>query len=108
MEKLKAQRTRVVAKAVREVESMARMAAERLVPHYGSAFPGPGVRTAGVRRHVRGDDSREIDPTVTARTGAPHVKVAAAERGLTLLLIVDLSCSGPYGSGRSSKRVLAA
>ncbi len=109
MEKLKAQRTREVLRAVRQVELKTRRQVEdQLAGRYRAAFKGRGTSFADVREYVRGDEVRAIDWNVTARTGAPHVKTFAEERELTLLLMIDMSASGAYGSGRSSKRELAA
>jgi uncharacterized protein (DUF58 family) len=61
-----------------------------------------------VRPYQPGDDTRAIDWNVTARTGAPHIKLFTEERELTLLLALDASASGLYGSAGSSKREVAA
>jgi uncharacterized protein (DUF58 family) len=109
MTKLEAQRTREVLKAVRQVELRTRRLVEdRLAGQYHSVFKGRGMNFAEVREYVRGDEVRAIDWNVTARTGVPHVKTFTEERELTLLLMIDMSSSGAYGSGRSSKRELAA
>ena len=109
MEKLKAQRTREVLGAVRQVELKTRRAVEEQVSgQYHAVFKGRGITFADVREYVRGDEVRSIDWNVTARTSVPHVKTFIEERELTLLLMIDMSASGAYGSGRSSKRELAA
>ncbi len=109
MEKLKAQRTREVLRAVRQVElKTRRLVEDQLAGKYHSVFKGRGMNFADVREYVRGDEVRAIDWNVTARTGVPHVKNFTEERELTLLLMIDMSASGAYGSGRSSKRELAA
>jgi uncharacterized protein (DUF58 family) len=61
-----------------------------------------------VREYLPGDDVRSIDWNVTAKTGHPFVKVFEEERELTIILAVDLSASGDFGSGAQSKRDLAA
>jgi uncharacterized protein (DUF58 family) len=61
-----------------------------------------------VREYVPGDEVRAIDWNVTARAGRPFVKKFVEERELTLLLMVDVSASGDFGSGMQSKRELAA
>ena len=61
-----------------------------------------------VREYVPGDEVRTIDWNVTARAGRPFVKKFTEERELTLLLMVDVSASGDFGSGAQSKRELAA
>jgi len=57
---------------------------------------------------VPGDEIRAIDWNVTARTGTPHVKKFTEERELTIMLLIDLSASGSFGSGRQSKREVMA
>lgn len=74
---------------------------------YHSVFLGRGAQFDQVRPYQEGDPIREIDWNVTARTGEPYVKVFTEERELTLLLAVDVSASGLFGSVRS-KRELAA
>jgi uncharacterized protein (DUF58 family) len=61
-----------------------------------------------VREYVPGDEVRTIDWNVTARTGHPFVKKFTEERELTMLLVVDVSASGNFGSAPQSKRELAA
>jgi uncharacterized protein (DUF58 family) len=61
-----------------------------------------------VREYVPGDEVRTIDWNVTARTGHPFVKKFTEERELTLLLLVDVSASGNFGSTSQSKREMAA
>jgi uncharacterized protein (DUF58 family) len=61
-----------------------------------------------VREYVPGDDIRAIDWNVTARTGIPHIKKFTEERELTIMLIIDISTSGDFGSGTGSKRELMA
>jgi len=104
-----AQRTREILRAVRRVElKTRRLVEDQLAGQYHSAFKGRGMDLADVREYVRGDEVRAIDWNVTARTGVPHVKNFTEERELTLLLMVDMSGSGAYGSRNSSKRELAA
>jgi uncharacterized protein (DUF58 family) len=61
-----------------------------------------------VREYVPGDEVRTIDWNVTARANRPYVKKFAEERELTMMLLVDISASGQFGSGKASKRELAA
>lgn len=75
---------------------------------YPSVFRGRGVEFAEVREYEPGDDVRTIDWNVTARLGVPYVKRFREERQLTVLLAVDLSASGHFGSGERTKRELAA
>ena len=74
---------------------------------YHSVFKGRGMEFAEVREYTPGDDIRSIDWNVTARTGTPYVKKFAEERELTVVLAVDLSASGIFGSGQQLKRDLA-
>ncbi len=85
-----------------------RMVNEILSGQYESVFKGQGVEFREVREYVPGDDIRSIDWNVTARTGEPHVKVMAEERELTVMLMVDMSGSGRFGSVSRFKNELAA
>ena len=75
---------------------------------YHAVFKGRGMEFAEVREYIPGDDIRSIDWNVTARLGAPFVKKYVEERELTVVLAVDLSASGIFGSGSQLKRDLAA
>lgn len=79
-----------------------------LAGQYESVFKGQGMEFKEVRAYVHGDDVRMIDWNVTARTGYPHVKLLAEERELTVMLLVDASGSGWFGSVRRFKNELAA
>lgn len=70
---------------------------------YHSAFKGRGMIFSEVRPYQYGDDIRQIDWNVTARTGDPHVKIFEEEREQTLMLLVDISPSGYFGSGTRRK-----
>ena len=70
---------------------------------YHSAFKGMGMEFAEVREYYPGDDIRAIDWNVTARTGKPFIKKYDEERELTVMLIVDVSASGFFGTGESLK-----
>ncbi len=74
---------------------------------YHSVFRGRGMEFSEVREYIPGDDIRAIDWNVTARLGYPYVKQFVEERELTVLLAVDVSASGNYGSGGLSKRDIA-
>jgi uncharacterized protein (DUF58 family) len=75
---------------------------------YESAFKGRGMEFEEVREYFPGDDVRHIDWNVTARMGAPFVKVHREERELTVMLVVDVSSSGAFGSGSKLKNEVAA
>ncbi|NLO32333.1 MAG: DUF58 domain-containing protein [Candidatus Hydrogenedentes bacterium] len=85
-----------------------RVVNEILAGQYQSVFKGQGMEFREVRAYVPGDDIRSIDWNVTARTGEPHVKVMAEERELTVMLVVDMSGSGRFGSVARFKNELAA
>lgn len=75
---------------------------------YRSVFKGQGIEFDEVREYTAGDDVRVIDWNVSARMGTPYVKKFVEERELTVMLLVDLSASGAYGSALKSKRESAA
>ena len=75
---------------------------------YHSVFKGRGMEFVEVRQYHPGDDVRTIDWNVTARTGEPHIKSYAEERELTVMLVVDASRSGDFGTRNRFKRELAA
>lgn len=79
-----------------------------LAGQYQSVFKGQGMEFHEVREYVPGDDVRMIDWNVTARTNAPHIKVLAEEREMTVMLMVDVSGSGRFGSVSRFKNELAA
>ena len=75
---------------------------------YHSVFKGRGMNFEEVREYAPGDEIRSIDWNVTARMNAPYVKKFTEERELTVMLVVDVSASGTFGSVELSKRELAA
>jgi uncharacterized protein (DUF58 family) len=75
---------------------------------YHSVFKGRGMNFEDVREYQPGDEIRAIDWNVTARLGTAFVKKFTEERELTVMLIVDVSASGNFGSSAQSKRELAA
>ena len=85
-----------------------RLVNDSLVGEYHSVFKGRGMDFDEVREYVAGDEVRTIDWNVTARAGRPFVKKFTEERELTMLLMVDVSASGHFGSAAQSKRDLAA
>jgi uncharacterized protein (DUF58 family) len=76
--------------------------------NYHSVFKGRGMNFEDVREYQPGDEIRAIDWNVTARLGNAFVKKFTEERELTVMLIVDVSASGNFGSATQSKRELAA
>src|SRR6266705_3592703 len=85
-----------------------RVVTAALAGEYRSVFKGRGMDFDEVREYSPGDEVRLIDWNVTARTGRPFVKKFTEERELTILLLVDISASGNFGSAALSKRDLAA
>jgi len=81
---------------------------EALAGQYHSAFKGRGMEFEEVRPYQFGDEIRSIDWNVSARMGAPHVKVFREERELTVMLAVDLSGSQSFGTHGQLKRELLA
>jgi uncharacterized protein (DUF58 family) len=75
---------------------------------YESTFKGRGMQFDEVREYAPGDDVRSIDWNVTARTGKPYIKRYVEERELTVMLLVDLSASGAFGTIGKLKNELAA
>jgi len=75
---------------------------------YHSAFKGHGMSFSEVREYQFGDDVRDIDWNVTARTGRPHVKVYEEERELTAMLLIDVSRSLIFGTRRRTMQELVA
>lgn len=85
-----------------------RMVNDSLAGSYHSVFKGRGMDFDEVREYSPGDEVRTIDWNVTARAGKTFVKKFTEERELTILLLVDISASGNFGSAAMSKRDLAA
>lgn len=100
---------REILKKIRQIElRTTRLVSETLGGQYHSVFKGQGMNFEEVREYQPGDEVRAIDWNVTARMNHPFVKKFVEERELTLMLMVDLSGSGLFGSGGQSKRELAA
>lgn len=100
---------RELLKKIRHIELRTnRLVTETLAGQYHSVFKGQGMNFDEVREYQPGDEVRAIDWNVTARMNHPFVKKFVEERELTLMLIVDLSGSGLFGSGEQSKRELSA
>ncbi|MGE0158136.1 MAG: DUF58 domain-containing protein [Gemmatimonadales bacterium] len=99
---------REILKEVRRIEISTRgLVNEVFSGEYHSVFKGRGMSFAEVREYQYGDDIRSIDWNVTARTGAPFVKVFEEERELTVMLLVDVSASGDFGTRRKMKAEVA-
>jgi uncharacterized protein (DUF58 family) len=97
-----------ILKKVRHIQIVAsRTVNDLLAGQYKSVFRGRGMEFDEVREYQPGDDIRTIDWNVTARTGAPFIKRFCEERELTVLLLVDVSASGVFGSVSRAKLDLA-
>jgi uncharacterized protein (DUF58 family) len=93
-----------IAQAVKRIQFVTgRQVSDVMAGAYLSVFKGRGMEFEEVRPYVPGDDVRAIDWNVTARTGEPHIKRFVEERELTVMLLVDVSASQDFGSGRRSK-----
>ncbi len=100
---------REILKKIRQIEIRTnRIITETLAGQYQSVFKGQGMNFDEVREYQPGDDVRAIDWNVTARMNHPFIKKFVEERELTLMLVVDVSGSGLFGSRDQSKRELAA
>jgi uncharacterized protein (DUF58 family) len=100
---------REILKKIRQIELRTnRLVSETLAGQYQSVFKGQGMNFDEVREYQPGDEVRSIDWNVTARMNHPFVKKFVEERELTLMLVVDVSGSGLFGSQTQSKRELAA
>ena len=100
---------REILKKIRQIELRTnRLVSETLAGQYHSVFKGQGMNFDEVREYQPGDEVRTIDWNVTARMNHPFVKKFVEERELTLMLVVDVSGSGLFGSSEQSKRELAA
>ncbi len=99
---------REILKKVRRIEISTRgLVNEVFSGEYHSVFKGRGMTFSEVREYQYGDDIRAIDWNVTARTGTPFVKVYEEERELTVVLLVDVSASGSFGSRERLKGEMA-
>jgi uncharacterized protein (DUF58 family) len=103
------QSTAEILKKIRTLEIKTRGLVETaFAGDYHSVFKGRGMNFEDVREYQPGDEIRAIDWNVTARLGTAFVKKFTEERELTVMLIVDVSASGNFGSSAQSKRELAA
>jgi len=94
---------------IRRIEIRTRRAVNNaLAGQYHSVFKGRGMAFSEVRQYQPGDEIRTIDWNVTARMREPYVKVFTEERELTVMLLVDLSASGDFGTVEKSKAEVAA
>ena len=98
-----------IIKKVRKIEIKARGLSQQMFSgEFHSAFKGRGMAFSEVREYQYGDDVRSIDWNVTARLAHPYVKIFEEERELTVMLLVDVSGSGRFGTHSQFKEELAA
>lgn len=96
-----------ILKQVRKIEIKTRgLSNDIFAGHYHSAFRGRGMAFSEVREYRPGDDVRDIDWNVTARSRNPHIKVYEEERELTMMLVVDVSGSRMFGTTDRLKKNL--
>lgn len=97
--------TTEILKKVRELEIKSKkLTSDLFTGEYHSAFKGKGMSFKEVREYAAGDDIRFIDWNVSARFGHPFSKVFEEERELTVMLLVDISNSSLFGTGKATKR----
>lgn len=96
-------------KKVRKIEIRTKALSHQIFAgEYHSAFKGRGMAFSEVRKYQFGDDVRNMDWNVTARLREPYVKVFEEERELTVVLLIDISRSGLFGTKQMTKRDMIA
>jgi uncharacterized protein (DUF58 family) len=101
--------TREILHKIRRLELRTRRLVESsFAGQYQSVFKGRGMNFEEVRPYSPGDEIRAIDWNVTARTGEPYIKKFTEEREMTVMIVLDVSASGNFGSVEESKRAIAA
>lgn len=101
--------THEILRKIRRLELRTRRLVESsFAGQYQSVFKGRGMNFEEVRPYSPGDEIRAIDWNVTARTGEPYIKKFTEEREMTVMILLDVSASGNFGSVQQSKRELAA
>lgn len=101
--------TAEILKKVRQIEIQTnKLVSETFAGEYLSTFKGQGIEFSEVREYSPGDDVRDIDWNVTARTGVPYIKKFNEERELTVFIACDVSGSGKFGSAGKLKLEAAA
>ncbi|MEG1405817.1 MAG: DUF58 domain-containing protein, partial [Alistipes sp.] len=94
-----------ILKRVRKIEIKTRgLSNEIFAGKYHTAFRGRGMSFSEVREYHVGDDVRDIDWNVTARSRSPHIKIYEEERELTMMLVVDVSGSRMFGTTERLKK----
>src|SRR5439155_5240673 len=101
--------TKELIKKIRKIEIYTnRLVNDQLAGAYHSVFKGRGMAFSEVRLYQPGDDVRLIDWNVSARMNDVYIKLFTEEREMTVMLLVDMSASGRFGSRVREKRDLAA
>jgi uncharacterized protein (DUF58 family) len=101
--------TRELLRKIRTIEIVTeRLVRDRMAGQYHSVFKGSGISFSEVRQYMPGDDIRLIDWNVSARMNDAYIKLFTEEREMTVLLLVDMSASGRFGTHTQEKRELAA
>jgi uncharacterized protein (DUF58 family) len=101
--------TRELLRKIRTIEIVTeRLVRDRMAGQYHSVFKGSGIAFSEVRQYMPGDDIRLIDWNVSARMNDAYIKLFTEEREMTVLLLVDMSASGRFGTHQQEKRELAA
>ncbi len=101
--------TRELLRKIRTIEIVTeRLVRDRMAGQYHSVFKGSGIAFSEVRHYMPGDDIRQIDWNVSARMNDTYIKLFTEEREMTVLLLVDMSASGRFGTHGQEKRELAA
>lgn len=96
-------------KKIRKIEIRTKSLSHQIFAgEYHSAFKGRGMAFSEVREYQFGDDVRNMDWNVTARLRAPYIKIFEEEREMTVVLLIDVSSSGIFGTAVRTKRELAA
>ena len=94
-----------ILRRVRKIEIKTRgLSNEIFAGKYHTAFRGRGMSFSEVREYRAGDDVRDIDWNVTARSTKPHIKIYEEERELTMMLLIDVSGSRMFGTGERLKK----
>ncbi len=94
-------------KRVRKIEIKTKSLSKNIFAgEYHSAFKGRGMAFSEVREYQFGDDIRSIDWNVTARFNSPYIKIFEEERELTVILLIDVSASGTFGTNEVKKNLI--
>ena len=100
--------TSALLKKVRQIEIKTKGLSNHIFAgEYHTAFKGRGMAFSEVREYQSGDDVRSIDWNVTARYNTPFIKVFEEEREMTVMMLIDVSASGNFGTNKQFKRELA-